>query len=128
MGRGLSAPPSVPLNPGIVSGHLLCAADEFPIVGRNAAISLLSCTETFESIELLSDFDLFGSESVYKEALENLSDRGAIKEDESIQILNVEAFIKHPVRIYMNDLILFVMSSWRAYFVINFFNNVLNSL
>ena len=105
MGRGLLSPPSVPLNPGIVSGHLLCAADEFPIVGQTSVFNVLKDTNwSIGSTELISDFDLFGSKSVYREALENLLDRGAIEEAQNIK--EMKAYVKHPVSLRKDNAIL----------------------
>ena len=84
---GLSAPPSVPLNAGIVQGHILCAGAEFPITGNNPITVLLegivdkSNVDGCDTKPLLSDCDLFGSEIVYSECIETLLDKGLLKRE-----------------------------------------------
>ena len=121
MGRGLLSPPSVPLNPGIVTGHLLCAADEFPLVGEHSVVHVLNMT--LVSNALISDFDLFGSKSVYREALENLLDRGAI--EESQQITGMNTYVKHPVSLMSTMALIMAFSCGRPHFFLNLFSNSL---
>jgi len=98
LGRGLSPPPAVPLNSGIISGHLLCASAEWPLMGHTSVISILNVDPLDPSITQLCDFDLFGSEAIYTDALENILERGHIR-SEKINITSsqkVETFSIHP--------------------------------
>ena len=95
LGRGLSAPPAVPLNTGIVSGHLLCASEEFPLVGKHSVASVFNA-RTSEDNYSLSDYDLFGSEETYTEAFEILSDKGSIVFQKVSDCTNIETYSKHP--------------------------------
>ena len=95
IGRGLSAPPAVPLNAGIVSGHLLCASEEFPICGKHFVSSVLNCNFSPDHIAL-SDHDLFGSEETYIEAFETLLDAGSITLQKVSDESEIETFVTHP--------------------------------
>ena len=96
LGRGLSSPPAIPLNAGIVSGHMLCAADEFPLVGKYPVTSILYSEETIFGSSLSSDHDLFGSEETYIEALESLIDRGCVLMQKHNILADVETYSTHP--------------------------------
>mmetsp|Transcript_34013 Transcript_34013/g.82469 ORF Transcript_34013/g.82469 Transcript_34013/m.82469 type:complete len:1203 (+) Transcript_34013:185-3793(+) len=81
--RGLTAPLSMPIYPGLVQGHLLCAGQEFPLTGHANVLTIQS-TEDPEKLKeknLLCDYDLFGSEDIYQEALETLQVQGAVKKE-----------------------------------------------
>jgi len=94
LGRGLNAPPSIPLNPGIVEGHLLCASEEFPLCGNHAVTELLNgVSARFQHI----DSDLFGGESVYNESLENLCDTQQVQTEKVNDMVKFDTFSKHPV-------------------------------
>jgi DEAD/DEAH box helicase domain-containing protein len=77
--RGLSAPLSMPIYPGLVQGHLLCAGEEFPLAGSLNVSVIQSTGETPGG--LLSDENLFGSIEVYREALETLVSQGSVIEE-----------------------------------------------
>lgn len=81
--RGLTAPLSMPIYPGLVQGHLLCAGQEFPLAGHNNVLTIQSTEDLDKSREkdLLCDYDLFGSEEVYREALETLQVQGAVQKE-----------------------------------------------
>jgi DEAD/DEAH box helicase domain-containing protein len=84
LSRGLTAPLSMPIYPGLVQGHLLCAGQEFPLVGQwNVATitSASSSSSSSEPVGLLSDESLFGSKQVYQEALETLLSQGSVTEE-----------------------------------------------
>jgi len=118
--RGLSAPPSIPLNAGIVQGHLLCASEEFPLCGSHAITELLNGeAANFH----LVDHDLFGSEDVYRyvvlgtsicfvysytvdlrthpvsprDALENLCDSKQVQPERVNDLNKFKTYSKHPV-------------------------------
>jgi hypothetical protein len=94
LGRGLDAPPSLPLNQGIVQGHLLCASEEFPLCGDHFPTELFhsTCKGT-----KFSDYDLFGGEEVYREALENLLDSKEVQVEKIQDVAMFTTFAKHPV-------------------------------
>ena len=98
LGRGLSAPPAVPLNAGIVTGHLLCASEEFPLVGSYAVTSALNAGNStiYNGKSDLSDHDLFGSEETYNEAFENLLDRKQIRLEKINDTTSIDAYSIHP--------------------------------
>lgn len=79
LSRGFSAPLSMPIYPGLVQGHLLCAGQEFPLAGSLNA-SAIQSVEAVPS-EFLSDQDLFGSRLVYEEALLTLLSEGSMTEE-----------------------------------------------
>lgn len=99
MGRGLLSPPCIPLNQGLVEGHLLCAADEFPLCG-SAPIeySLLGIDEKDKSVnKAIPDCDLFGGKILYEESIENLIDRGLIRKEKIQENSSIPMYSKHPV-------------------------------
>ena len=99
MGRGLLSPPCIPLNQGLVEGHLLCAADEFPLCG-SASIEcpLLGKDEKDEFVnKTIPDCDLFGGKILYEESIENLFDRGLIRKEMIQENLSMPMYSKHPV-------------------------------
>lgn len=99
--RGLCAPPSVPLNSGIVNGHMMCAGKEHPLCGSYPTSILLNLNSPCDGIKysisgtksLLSDHDLFGSKYIYEESLEKLLDQGLVRR-EKVNITNLLAFQK----------------------------------
>ena len=93
LGRGLDAPPSIPLNVGIVQGHLLCASEEFPLCGTHSIAEVLN-----DDIgDFHVDHDLFGGKDVYLESLENLCDSKSVQ-IEKVNGLNMfKTYAKHPV-------------------------------
>jgi DEAD/DEAH box helicase domain-containing protein len=99
--RGLTAPLSMPIYPGLVQGHLLCAGQEFPLAGCLNVCTIQSTRDLEELLEqdLLCDYDLFGSEHVYQEALEMLRAQGSVKA-ETIAVKTKEGTAKiyktHP--------------------------------
>ncbi len=80
LSRGLSAPLSMPIYPGLVQGHLLCAGQEYPLTGALNVLAVQSTSKTLPS-GLLPDLTLFGSPEVYEEALETLLSQGALTEE-----------------------------------------------
>lgn len=98
MGKGLLSPPCIPLNHGLVEGHMLCASDEFPLCG-NAPIeySFLQKDEIDESVNItIPDCDLFGGLSLYSESIENLIDRGLIRKENIQDNTSRPTYSKHP--------------------------------
>jgi DEAD/DEAH box helicase domain-containing protein len=88
----------MPIYPGLVMGHLLCAGNEFPLTGGFNVRAIQ--TIDHEMINgLLSDEDLFGSKHVYREALENLLSKGSLYEENNIAIYgdnSISVFKTHP--------------------------------
>ena len=85
---GTSLPASMPLNPGLVQEHLLCAGQEFPLTGSLRVTDLIN-PSSLQCInhrqDLLCDAKLFGSETMYNEAIETLMVKGSlIREDVAI--------------------------------------------
>lgn len=99
--RGLTAPLSMPIYPGLVQGHLLCAGLEFPLAGSLNVCMIQSTSVSHDAFEkeLLCDYDLFGSETIYQEALDMGRGQGSLKE-ETIAIQSKKVKIKiyktHP--------------------------------
>lgn len=83
LSRGFTAPLSMPIYPGLVQGHLLCAAQEFPLAGGMNVLKIKSTDDPRQALhpDLLSDYDLFGSKDVYQEALETLMEQGSVREE-----------------------------------------------
>ena len=111
MSRGLSAPPSLPLNVGIVQGHLLCAGSEFPLTGDLPITTLLGTNDTqnnsgerrIKKYSFPPDSDLFGSKEIYEESARRLLTRGSLvkeftnfmnKEQKSVKLQILKS---HPV-------------------------------
>jgi DEAD/DEAH box helicase domain-containing protein len=99
---GLSAPLSMPIYPGLVQGHLLCAGQEFPLAGSLNATAIQS-VEVSPARDLLSDESLFGSREVYTEALENLVSQGKVCGGhlpvfggKDVTVYHTHVSIKHP--------------------------------
>jgi len=101
LSRGLSAPLSMPIYPGLVQGHLICAGNEFPLTGR-FNVSAIQNVEVRpgEKDLLLSDEELFGSKDVYQEALENLISKGSLYHEKNIAVYggeeSISVFKTHP--------------------------------
>lgn len=70
----------MPIYPGLVQGHLLCAGQEYPLTG-SSNVSILRSTDKIVPCGLLSDADLFGSREVYEEALETLISQGTVTQE-----------------------------------------------
>ena len=95
--RGVTAPLSMPIYPGLVKGHLLCAGQEFPLTGK-LNVTAVQSVEDSPKRSLLSDEALFGSAEVYQEALENLISNGSMCEGK-LPVFGgkaVSAFKTHP--------------------------------
>jgi DEAD/DEAH box helicase domain-containing protein len=100
--RGLLALLSMPIYPGLVQGHLLCAGQEFPLAGSLNATAIQS-VEVSPARDLLSDESLFGSREVYTEALENLVSQGKVCGGQlpafggkNVTVYQTRVSIKHP--------------------------------
>ena len=99
LGRGLSAPPAVPLSCGIVCGHLLCAAQEFPLVSGGHSVASILNREGQEKDKFgLPDYDLFGSKEIYTESIEILLERKQIRLEKLNHGTNneIEIYSIHP--------------------------------
>ena len=93
LGRGLDAPPSIPLNVGIVQGHILCASEEFPVCGNHSVTEVLNGNlGTFHV-----DYDLFGGKDVYLESLENLCDSKCVQMEKVNGLQKFITYAKHSV-------------------------------
>lgn len=98
----MDAPPSIPLNAGIVQGHLLCAGEEFPLVGCHNVTDLLYMSQDRSATAIhnvLTDHALFGSELVYSEAIEHLLDRGHLWSEAANKLNGLAALSTHPVSV-----------------------------
>ena len=85
------------MNVGIVSGHLLCASEEFPLVGSHSVTSILSAGQSNNNDNLtLSDHDLFGCEETYREAFESILDRKQIRLEKVNDHTEIETYSNHP--------------------------------
>ncbi len=96
LGRGLSAPPAVPLNVGIVSGHMLCASVEFPLCGSRSVTSLLNSEVSNLDNYSVPDHDLFGSEETYTEALDALIERRSVILQKVVKAIEINTYSNHP--------------------------------
>ena len=107
LSRGVSAPTSVPVNVGLVEGHMLCAGEEYPLTGRFPVTYLLQGpTSESTTHNVLNDFDLLGSEAVYNEAHDALISTGSLTE-EIVPIAHgahkeLVVYKTHPVRNLLN--------------------------
>jgi len=82
LSRGLSIPSSVPLNVGLLEGHMLCAGEEYPLTGKDAVTTLVSYSEVVACDNiLLNDCDLLGAEEHYNEARGLLLSVGSLVEE-----------------------------------------------
>ncbi|MGK3741680.1 MAG: ATP-dependent helicase YprA (DUF1998 family) [Bacillariaceae sp.] len=98
LSRGLSAPLSMPIYPGLVQGHLICAGNEFPLTGR-FNVSAIQSVEVKPVEGLLSDEELFGSKGVYLEALEDLTSKDSLYKENKIAVFggeSISVFKTHP--------------------------------
>ncbi len=107
LSRGVAAPPTLPINGSVVKGHILCAGEEFPLVG-NRPVSCLLNEYGNTSGTISADCDLLGGE-VYHEEVEYLLQKGlltrktvnAITQDEEksmAAVYEIEVYSTHPVR------------------------------
>jgi DEAD/DEAH box helicase domain-containing protein len=81
--RGFSAPLSMPIYPGLVQGHLLCAGEEFPLCGELTVTTIQQAAPAYGEDDkphqqILADQELFGSLHVYNESMETLISNGSI--------------------------------------------------
>jgi DEAD/DEAH box helicase domain-containing protein len=96
LSRGTSVQLSMPIYPGLVQGHLLCAGNEFPLAGSLNA-SAIQSVERAPNISFLTDHDLFGGRAIYEEALTNLTLQGSMmREDVSTCGGKVSVYKTHP--------------------------------
>ena len=80
--RGLSAKLNMPIFPGLVKSHLLCAAskEEFPLVKGLCVSNVVTLSEQ-SRCEGLPDSQLFGPSDVFTEAFESLYTAGSFVEE-----------------------------------------------
>ena len=69
--NGLDAPPAVPVNAGLLQNHLLCAGEEYSLVGENSITTLLTSERREPVRSQLVDRDLF-SGTLYDECIRKL--------------------------------------------------------
>lgn len=82
LGCGIATPNIIPVNHGLVQGHLLCASEEFPLTGPCPITVTQNLSAGEEQPGLLNDHDLFGGQGVYEEALAVLrSSRAVLSEN-----------------------------------------------
>jgi DEAD/DEAH box helicase domain-containing protein len=105
---GLSIPTAVPLNVGLVEGHMLCAGEEYPLTGRLSVTNLYGSDGESRRDGVMSDYHLLGSEAVYCEALEALASAGSLVK-ETVSVTHAECkqmtlYKTHPVsQCHTND-------------------------
>ena len=75
LGKGVVAPPSLPINGGLLQGHLVCASSEFPLGGD---LPVTSTLQSHESGFVLNDHALFGGQEAYEDAIEELKSSGSV--------------------------------------------------
>ena len=98
LSRGLDAPPSVPVNVGILQGHLLCAGEEYPLVGDHSVATLLTSAREDPQRSNLTDRKLF-SGHIYDEVHEKLMQDGLLCKS-PVQLrtsTTLLAYSTHPV-------------------------------
>ena len=108
LAKGIHSRGSFPINAGVVSGHLLCASKEFPLM-ENGSPTVLRSSNPAESVvvdahqENLSDSELFGSREIFAEALNALCGNGSIVSFQApiasggaIKAFKARAFIDKP--------------------------------
>jgi DEAD/DEAH box helicase domain-containing protein len=98
LSRGLDAPPSIPINTGILQGHLLCAGTEYPLVGDQSVVALLSSASEDPLRSKMTDRKLF-SENIYDEVHEKLKqDRLLCENAVTLRTSSaIHAYSTHPV-------------------------------
>ena len=76
LSRGVSAPPTLPVNGSVVHGHLLCAGEEFPLTGDQPVSCLLN--EFKQDSTISSDEELLGPINVYRDGVAFLVEKGLL--------------------------------------------------
>jgi len=106
LSRGVAAPPTLPVNGSVVKGHILCAGEEFPLVGNRPVSCLLN--EYGNVIGTMStDCELLGGEVYYIE-VEYLFQKGLltrktvnavtqVDEKRMAKVNEIEVYSTHPV-------------------------------
>ena len=104
LSRGIDSPPSIPINAGILHGHLLCAGFEYPLVGNENVTTLLRSGQDSDSLSddvwVLSDKQLFGD--YYEEVFEKAAFKNQLCESRiTLRVGNPDeqvlcAFSTHP--------------------------------
>jgi DEAD/DEAH box helicase domain-containing protein len=103
-------PVSMPIYPGLLQEHLLCAGREFPLTGNLRVTDIVQTTSTYQQgceaqhqpPHILCDADLFGSRDMYQDAMGTLWSKGSLLE-ETVFIVSpgndkqrVKVFKTHP--------------------------------
>jgi hypothetical protein len=93
----------MPINAGLIRGHLLCAGEEYPLSALHPVSTLLQLHDSHTGQDYLSDCDLFGSKEVFQEALDALSSAGLVKTEfvpvSSDELRSATVYKTHPVSI-----------------------------
>jgi DEAD/DEAH box helicase domain-containing protein len=76
--QSLTTVPSMPFNFGIVQGHMLCASEEFPLMGSLPWTTLQQTVDIKSASSMMCDYELFGSTLMYEEALQMLVSAGSV--------------------------------------------------
>lgn len=100
LSRGRSALVSMPINVGLVQGHLLCAGEEYPLTGQHPIKTLFETNGEDGEVGILNDYDLFGSEVVFRESIDSLVSTGMIKKTTmpvAASKSEIVVFKTHPV-------------------------------
>jgi DEAD/DEAH box helicase domain-containing protein len=92
LSRGIDAPPTS-ISETVMSGHILCAADEFPLTGNLPITCLLNESTTDNTF--VSDEELMGEG--YQDAVDFLSQKGLLskKKVSALQSGKVETILVH---------------------------------
>ena len=103
LSRGQTALVSMPVNVGLVQGHLLCGALEYPLTAQESINTLFSTEEDNQGF-VLNDFDLFGSEKIFRASIEGLISTGMVKE-KTMPVAGAKSeivvFKTHPVSVFV---------------------------
>jgi DEAD/DEAH box helicase domain-containing protein len=102
VGQGRTALVSMPINMGLIQGHLLCAGDEYPLAAAGSVATLFSNERVNQDhCPVLSDCDLFGSTDVFRAAIDGLISSGMMNETAlpvaGLENKKVNVFKTHPV-------------------------------
>eukprot|EP00978_Attheya_sp_CCMP212_P002322 scaffold4800_cov47-Attheya_sp.AAC.2 len=88
LSRGRAIPTSLPINAGLVQGHLLCAGQEFPLTGDQPVSVILQPRQTRivseqedKEPKLMNDYSLLGSEETFIEAHTTLLKSGSLVQE-----------------------------------------------
>ncbi|KAL7550627.1 hypothetical protein ACHAWF_013893 [Thalassiosira exigua] len=108
LSKGIDAPPTLPINSAVMQGHLLCAGEEFPLLGNQPVSCLLNEFGLKEKDICPADCDLLGPPSVYHDNIQHLAKKGLVccksvragcghKNSSKSDRFNLPVYSTHPV-------------------------------